>query len=259
MAYKKDDRVKYKNKGRTEHGTVLIAGEKCSVVADGSADIVYTIPSSKLEYSDQPMPPEHKSIYGTLSSAKKGDVVEYEVDGEVRRGVVENGGAKRLEVKFCIDGIEQYLSGPPYLFRSADVTPADEPASSPMGKWAVKSYKVVAGHDDTEPFEAVITKDGKPVIRASNDGWGGCNMYYPEKGYDRSVVNEFEKDVVEWYRSYSNRDPLGADELWISWYRSYRPLGQSSEEYIKKHDAFMDKYAPKNTDTDDDDTSGMRM
>lgn len=60
-------------------------------------------------------------------------------------------------------------------------------------KIETKKIKFVPGHDDCHSFTAVVYVDGKAALHASNDGWGGPNMYHPVDGYTGPNDVEIDK------------------------------------------------------------------
>jgi len=107
----------------------------------------------------------------------------------------------------------------------------------PMEKWGVSNYeKWEHGHGDSETFHAFITYNGKKVLEASNDGWGGPNLYRPISNSPtyphRDIEKMFYADANKWMELGGCEPSEGAD-LWIFWYVVVKPQGITPAEYLK--------------------------
>lgn len=73
------------------------------------------------------------------------------------------------------------------------------PTSKMVGghKVEIRSYKEVAGHDDSVPYQAKVFVDGKEVAVAYNDGWGGQTNVSATKESAYPVLKEVEKYIHE--------------------------------------------------------------
>lgn len=167
-----------------------------------------------------------------MEKAKKGQRIECTFKGETKYGVVSKGGKNKITV--VLDGGVTELKGHVSLFRTSDKPlPKDKP--SVMDKWEVKKYKEIKGHGDTPTFEAAICLNGKPVIQAMNDGWGGPNMYYG----DFEVVKQFENDASEWAKTFGCKNATEMDGIWIEWYVFKRPYGVTAEQELAEFNKMM--------------------
>lgn len=165
----------------------------------------------------------------TAPAAKKDEIVKFMHEGKECTGRVVKGG-KNAEV--TLD--EQNLLRLP----SSDLSPASmPPADKGLEDWSILSYRVVHGHDDSEPFQAVIGYKGKPVIHASNDGWGGCNLYSSKNAAAKADLDRFESAIAEFSKRIGNTYPENGD-LWVHWDWYLRPTGLSFEKYLSSMPTF---------------------
>lgn len=58
----------------------------------------------------------------------------------------------------------------------------------------VKNIRMVPGHDDSHSYNAVIYINGVKAFNASNDGWGGPDMYHAVDGY----TGPSEQEINAW-------------------------------------------------------------
>jgi hypothetical protein len=159
----------------------------------------------------------------TAAPAKKNDIVKFVHEGKECTGRVLKGG-QNAEV--TLDELHTLR------LPSADLSPASMPAADKgLEDWSIISYKVVHGHDDSEPFQAVIGYKGKPVILASNDGWGGCNLYSPKTPAAKADLERFEGAIADFSKRIGSTYPENTD-LWIHWEWYIRPTGMSFEQYL---------------------------
>lgn len=165
----------------------------------------------------------------TAPAAKKNDIVKFMHEGKECTGRVVKGG-KNAEV--TLD--EQHVIRLPSVDLSPGTTP---PADKELEDWSILSYRVVHGHDDSEPFQAVIGYKGKPVIYASNDGWGGCNSYQAKTTAAKEVLGLFESAIADFSNRIGNTYPENAD-LWVHWEWYLRPTGLSFEKYLSSMPSF---------------------
>jgi len=64
-------------------------------------------------------------------------------------------------------------------------------------KLSVTKVKAVAGHDDSQPFQAVLLADGKPVADLYDDGWGGGVQIHWMGGKTNIAVQEAIRKLGE--------------------------------------------------------------
>jgi hypothetical protein len=129
------------------------------------------------------------------------------------------------------------------------IKPSDKPVEkdppSPMDAYEVRKYKEVAGHDDSQPFQAEIWKNGKKILIASNDGWGGSNNYSPanwESEGCKEDLSQFHKDADAWQLQFGIKKPFEPADDWIAWYAYSRPVGITAAQYCKKYQDEMNKF-----------------
>ena len=164
-------------------------------------------------------------------SLRKGQRVEFVYEGKRNFGVVSKGGSKKVTV--VIDGAKEQISSTPHAFRLSDVPlPIDSP--NVMDKWSVKKYEEIEGHGDSSTFHAHICLNGKVVIEAMNDGWGGSNVYQPLNNHKYDIVDKFRNDAKEWAKSFGYTDPFEIEDIWIEWYVYKRPYGVTGEMTINE-------------------------
>jgi hypothetical protein len=99
-----------------------------------------------------------------------------------------------------------------------------------MDKWGVTSYRKCSGHDDSQPFTAKITLDGKVVGSASDDGWGGGGMI----DLPSDILKKLEEDVVVWNKTFGGKDfsPSSLIDIWIDWFVNEKTHGVTAKEYL---------------------------
>lgn len=167
---------------------------------------------------------------------RKGDRVAFKHQGAVLTGTVVKGGSKKIKV--IRDGGKYEVTGPPECFRKFDLPlPKDPP--SPMDKYEVISYKEINGHGDTPTFSCTITKDGIPIIQASNDGWGGSNMYYPIGNGSHQDVKAFVDAARAWAVQFGASNPIESEDLWIDWYENYKPYAVTAQKYWDEYNEML--------------------
>lgn len=162
-------------------------------------------------------------------AAKKDDIVKFMHEGKECGGRVVKGGKNP---KVTLDE-ERLLRLP-----SSDLSPGTmPPADKGLEDWSVLSYKVVHGHDDSEPFRAVIGYKGRPVIDASNDGFGEPNMYEAKNAAAKADLKRFEVAIAEFSKRVGSTYPENGD-LWVHWDWYLRPTGLSFEKYLSSMPTF---------------------
>jgi len=167
---------------------------------------------------------------------RKGDRVAFKNQGSIFSRTVVKGGSKRIHV--IRDGGEYEVKGPPECFKKVDIPlPKDPP--SPMDKYQVISYNEIPGHGDTPTFSATITKDGIPILKASNDGWGGSNCYDPISSGYKEEVWKFKDAAKIWALQFGASNPLEAEDLWIDWYVNKRPYAVTAQAYWEEYNEMI--------------------
>jgi hypothetical protein len=182
-----------------------------------------------------------RALTGGLHMIRKGDRVVFKQraasgDVEIKYGIVSKGGSGKIKV--VMDGGQFEVSGPAHIFTPSDKPLPNADEVNPMREYSIKSYKEIEGHGDSPTFSAKICKNGKPIIGATNDGWGGPNMYYTlKKGEHQTqspVMKQFEKDLAEWLRAATGiEDQHEIGGLWIEWEMFVRPYGVSAKEHLQ--------------------------
>jgi len=64
-------------------------------------------------------------------------------------------------------------------------------------KLSVTKVKAVAGHDDSQPFQAILLADGKPVANLYDDGWGGGVQIHWMGGKTNTAVQAAIRELGE--------------------------------------------------------------
>lgn len=159
---------------------------------------------------------------------RKGDRVAYKHQGSILTGTVVKGGSNKIKV--IRDGGDYEVTGPAEAFRKFDLPlPKDPP--SPIDIYQVISYKEINGHGDTPTFSCTITKHGKPIIKGSNDGWGGSNMYDLLPNSSREDLWKFKDAAKIWAIQFGTSNPIEAEDLWIDWYVNRKPYAVTAQKY----------------------------
>lgn len=225
MSFKKGDRVKFPYQGREIHGVVQRGGAKASVLEDGTANN-WKVPQRLLGISNKPLEAS------PIESFSKNDRVEFDTKDGVVLGVVSRGGSN---ISVVADGGQLKYSVPRAILRHSKVPlPKDPPHE--MDRWQLTGYKSYPSmSEETLCFETSITFDGKKVLRAKNEGHGGCDFFY---ALDRS--EDFEKRFIEAAEKWmeDNGFPECGGELSVTLWMQYKteiaPYGGLASDYCKK-------------------------
>lgn len=164
---------------------------------------------------------------------RKGDRVSWkDKGGERLHGTVTKGGAS---IQVAQDGGKYAVKGPASLFGVSDVpAPRDEP--SPMDRWGLKAYKE-AGGDETPRYEATVTFDGRPALRASNTGIGGPDQFDRLYTSTPDVLEQFLRDVRAWAESFGAKPPVFEPEAsWVEWKHYHQPAGVTARAYWEEQE-----------------------
>lgn len=167
---------------------------------------------------------------------KKGDRVEF----TTREGTLVTGYIKSVSKTGTVKMVEEggdteWKVGVRLLRPATKLIETDEP--SVMDKWGIKGFKEVHGHDDSLPFEARITLNGKVVGEASNDGWGGSNMYHFT---DHATRERFTADAKAWFAQLGGTDTFEVEGLWVEWATIKKPYGVTAKAYIADFNTVME-------------------
>ena len=106
--------------------------------------------------------------------------------------------------------------------------------NSPLDLYEVTDYKIVTGHDDSEPMVAKI-RAGKDVIgHASDDGWGAGIMVENDPKASPEAFEAFVSTVNDVARKATNGAKMysSVTDLWVHWAWYFRPTRQSFENYM---------------------------
>jgi hypothetical protein len=169
---------------------------------------------------------------------KKGDRVEWSSRTTGNKpvfGTVLKGGKKQITV--IHDGGKYQTKGPADHFHYSDKPLPNADEKNVMKRYSVKSYREIEGHGDSATFSCKICLDGKPVLAASNSGWGGPNEYHTYRIIDennRHIEAQAEKLAQEWIKDATGCDKkFEALDLWIGWEVFERPFGITAKESLK--------------------------
>ena len=111
----------------------------------------------------------------------------------------------------------------------------------PMAAYGVTGYRHIPGLEDTGVFYAWITRDGKPIIEALNNGLGGANIY---RG-DRAALDALHQAAKLWFAHYRYPVVQEAEDLWLEWHIEERPSGVTAREYVANIRGMVEAYARK--------------
>jgi len=110
-----------------------------------------------------------------------------------------------------------------------------------ISKWGIENPVInFEGSEDTLAFETLITRDGKPLLLASNDGRGGSNFYsaaFPEIDIQtqRQARQELKQAVSAAVRAASDHSRLQFEvtDMWVTWKLTAEKKGMSFEEFVR--------------------------
>ncbi|MGY3581941.1 hypothetical protein ACVIGB_001136 [Bradyrhizobium sp. USDA 4341] len=234
------DRIEFKNKAfeGSKAGTVVkvdMFGRMQVNTDDGGRWDVWAM---NAQASQKPAP---KNSAQKPASYAKGDRVEWTDKGTTRYGVVSKGGSRKIEV--IHDGGEHMASGSVSVFSLSD-HPLKTDGPDAMDRWTLVNYKAFERmSEETTCFNAKVALNGKPVIEASNDGRGGCNMYRRLPGAPADVCDQLEADATAWRARLSGREfdrqyHENADQ-WIEWKADKQPYGVTGADYWAEFDRLL--------------------
>jgi len=162
---------------------------------------------------------------------RKGDRVEFDTKNGKKYGTVLRGGSKKVTV--IADGeLDKTYSGPAGGAIRPSTQPLPKDELNPMDRYSLRKYKEIDGHGDSRTFSAEILKNGRPIIHVSNNGWGGCNEYYPINGADRRVLDIHLADAQAWAKQFGYEGMSEPDDMWVEWYQHERPYGVLAKDMI---------------------------
>jgi hypothetical protein len=219
--------------GETTVGKILKPSYTATTILTAHG-MVWTLPASRIKPADKEL------AIAQLPQHAKGDRVETEFTQVTRYGTVTSIRGATMTVR--LDGGIETVKGSVTSFRKSESLQETEPPSL-MDRWSVTGYKTVAGHDDSIPFVATVCLNKIPVIRASNDGWGGCNRYdqlsQPEEMTD--PVAALEADAKVFWEAAGITNLGESADLWLSWLTESRPYNVTAKAYAEKIErAFAD-------------------
>ena len=160
----------------------------------------------------------------TWSSRTTGDQPVY--------GTVLKGGKRQITV--IHDGGKYQTKGCADHFHYSDKPLPNATEKNVMEQFSVKNYKEIEGHGDSPTFSCKICFGGRPILAASNSGWGGPNEYH---GINKYLSNDWEskaeKLAQEWVKDATGQDKTyEALDLWIAWEITERPYGIPAKESL---------------------------
>lgn len=226
MALAKGQRIEIRVGDTIEYGHVhKVAAAGVSLLTD-SWMVTKPVAAARVIPSLQPVPD------GAPGSRvwKKGDRIEFVTRERLVHATVLS--ANLLDVKAMADGGEVEYGVPARGLRpSSKVLPV--PAPSVMDDWAVRAYKTARGlSEETEAFSAELTYGGRVVIRARNDGRGGCNMYHGERAH----LDRLHRDAQAWLAEADVEHLAEAADLWLDWHARLRPYAVDAREHLRRFD-----------------------
>lgn len=221
--FKKNGRVSFLFEGAETLGVVFsaaAAGQRLKVVLDDGVRCVSG--SSRIfSPSSEPLP---KAL---INPFKKGDRVGWvDRDGASFVGTVVK--VSQTNVNATHDGGDVTTVGHFSGFAPSSVPLVLDSVATPMDAYEVRNYRKIRGHDDTQPFEANIYRNGRRVLAASDDGWGGGVAYEgPEDD-----LQQLYADAGEWARINGDTPDNECAGIWIDWYVNRRPFGGLAANYL---------------------------
>lgn len=232
MPVAKGDRVVLTHGGKAYQGHVLkVSAAGVGLVLDDWR-VLKPMPAASVAPSAAPV------AEGTPGFRKwgKGDRIEFEHDGRTLHATVRS--ADLLTVKATGDGAKYEYTLPAREVRpSTKVLP--KPAPSVMDDWSVRSYRAApALSQETDAFAADIAYKGKTVIKASNAGHGGCNIYHG----DRAMVDRLHADAKAWLNEANVEHLTEAADEWVTWHATLRPYAVDAREHLQEQDNVLGQY-----------------
>lgn len=162
---------------------------------------------------------------------RKGSRVKFKMEGEIKHGTVQKCSRDKLEVSIDgeYDGVVRALAK---AFAPSD-KPAHKDPPTVMDRYEIKAWEEIDGHGDSRTFDAKIYKSGKPILRVSNNGWGGEDCYTPMKrkpGRGCKVLEQYDKDLLEWAKTFGYEIPKEdlwfLRSVWVEWKHFSQPLNK---------------------------------
>lgn len=162
---------------------------------------------------------------GKLAPIKRGQIVSYDMEGEICTGRVEKGGKSPL-VTYKGGGL---IKGP-----ARDFTPCKSPvieSDRELSDWDVETIKDEGAGQDGVRWRATVTFRNSPVFHAICDGSGAPLRYESIRGTDRAMIDQYIRDLKKYIES-KGRKFIVADELWPHYRWSVAPTGISFIQYL---------------------------
>ena len=183
-----------------------------------------------------------------MSTLKKGQFVSFRImlgsdTATTVKGHVYKGG-KNPEVRFLNQENNtiysvQLGSGSYTVIDASEVVQIDPI----MRDWSLGKVKEAEElSHDTRAFYAEILYKGKRALTIENDGNGGPNLLYALTSKELPLLDQFTKNVQEWYKTHTGEDWMEADAFWFEWESNRKMLGQSAADYLKLEKEEMDKW-----------------
>jgi hypothetical protein len=119
-----------------------------------------------------------------------------------------------------------------------------------LDRWGIENPHIDFDRsEETLAFETLLTRDGKALLLASNDGRGGSNLYtaaYPDIDIEteRSARKQLRNAVKQIVQSVSEHPALQYEvvDMWVTWKLTGEPKGHSFEDTIRAIDAQLRSY-----------------
>jgi len=154
----------------------------------------------------------------------------------VHKGVTLYGAIFKVasdKATMMLDGGKQSLTGPLSSFQPSTHPLPVDPIQSSANHWTVVDFDPFNGRDDCVAFEAILCRDGKPVLRAYNNGIAGCDEISPINEGTRLDVSEYRSAAKAWASANGEAKISDPGHLWLVWYIEKRPFGITSADFLK--------------------------
>lgn len=182
-------------------------------------------------HTDAPVPDllqqliDQRLAEANAAPAKKGDVVSYTHNGEVRTGRVMRGGKRPLVSYSESQSLEIPVN---------KLAPATLPQPDPELKaWAVSSWVTHGTGLDGEAMTAIVTRNGKPVLEITDQGDGApCSLGLHGSG-TQDDLDALEGDLKAYVQTHnlSLHEPVG---LWAEYAWALQPTGMKFVDYVSE-------------------------
>ena len=178
---------------------------------------------------DKPVPTllqqliDQRLAEANAAPAKKGDVVSYTHNGEVRTGRVMRGGKRPLV---------SYSESESLEIPAHEVAPATLPQPDPaLKEWAVSNWVSRGTQTDGEAMTATVTRNGVPVMEVSDQGDGApCSVGVTGIGVQKDI-DAIKADLNAYLEAnnLSMHEPIG---VWVEFSWHLQPTGLRFADYL---------------------------